>query len=46
MIVANMGTGESPLFGQQMGQDSSQPADEAGMGDIDDIGVNQSYVTQ
>ncbi|XP_010412589.1 PREDICTED: uncharacterized protein At1g24485-like [Camelina sativa] len=45
--VAHMGTGASPLFGQQMGNDSNQPAYESDMGDINDlIGVNQSYVAQ
>lgn len=47
MIVTNIGTGASPLFGQQMGNDSNQPTNEADLGDIDDlIGVNQSYVAQ
>ncbi|XP_023638576.1 uncharacterized protein At1g24485 [Capsella rubella] len=45
--VSQMGTGASPLFGQQMGNDSNQPAYESDMGDINDlIGVNQSYVAQ
>ncbi|CAG7869969.1 unnamed protein product [Brassica rapa] len=47
MIVSQTGTGPSPLFGQQMGNDANQSTNEADMGDIDDlIGVNQSYVTQ
>ncbi|XP_020881838.1 uncharacterized protein At1g24485-like, partial [Arabidopsis lyrata subsp. lyrata] len=45
--VAHMATGSSPLFGQQMGNDSNQSTYESDMGDINDlIGVNQSYVTQ
>ncbi|EFH53731.1 predicted protein [Arabidopsis lyrata subsp. lyrata] len=45
--VAHMGTGASPLFGQQMGNDSNQSTYESDMGDINDlIGVDQSYVTQ
>lgn len=44
-IVANMGTGASPLSGQEMDHDPNQPTKEAG--EVDDlIGVNQSYVTQ
>ncbi|WZZ45354.1 hypothetical protein YC2023_041613 [Brassica napus] len=47
MIVSQTGTGPSPLFGQQTGNEANQSTNEADMGDIDDlIGVNQSYVTQ
>lgn len=48
MIVAQTGTGASPPFGQQTGNDANQSTNhEVDMGDIDDlIGVNQSYVTQ
>nr|VDC97009.1 unnamed protein product [Brassica oleracea] len=45
--VSQTGTGPSPLFGQQTGNEANQSTNEADMGDIDDlIGVNQSYVTQ
>ncbi|EFH53727.1 predicted protein [Arabidopsis lyrata subsp. lyrata] len=45
--VANMGTGASTLFTQQMENDSNQPTNESDMGEIDDlIGMNQSYVAQ
>ncbi|KAF3510826.1 hypothetical protein F2Q69_00007501, partial [Brassica cretica] len=42
MIVSQTGTGPSPLFGQQTGNEANQSTNEADMGDIDDlIGVNQ-----
>ncbi|KAF2616265.1 hypothetical protein F2Q70_00012238 [Brassica cretica] len=46
-LPTSTGTGPSPLFGQQTGNEANQSTNEADMGDIDDlIGVNQSYVTQ
>ncbi|ESQ37365.1 hypothetical protein EUTSA_v10002849mg [Eutrema salsugineum] len=45
--VTNLGTGASPLDGQQIGNDSNQPTIDADIGEIGDlIGVNQLYVAQ